>query len=202
MVLLLTSPVHADFFDSFAKIRYSVKEFLRDPGLIGKYIQNEYINPVLKRDPYSRYQKQQRFQSFAKEPEYMKSVRKKLDGYFSKLGNYELTERDLEALRSMEISEVCLAVMDERSTYYIKRIYISGNRIKLDSKPSEHMVAITPEAAQELVLMLDDMVNDSFISSEEAKALGTWGKQRYESGDITGKRKDIEAILNFLLGGG
>ncbi|WP_457555952.1 hypothetical protein [Candidatus Pyrohabitans sp.] len=198
----MTSPVYAGFFDDFAKVRYKFSEFVKDPKLLKGFIENEYLNPVLKKDPYSKYQKHQRIQAGEQEPPYMQQVREKFNGYFSRLDGYALTEEDLAAVERLGISEVSLAIMDDRQTYYLKRIYVAGGRVRVDGQASKHMVAVSPQASQELALMLDNILADNFVDSREAKQLGSWGKQRYESGDIAGKRKDIETILNFLLGGG
>jgi len=52
------------------------------------------------------------------------------------------------------------------------------------------------------VNLLDKYFEDGHLNATELKALGNWGLQKYKSGEISGKKSHIEAILNFLLVGG
>ncbi len=209
LALLLISatavtPVLAEEQGFFGKLKLAF-DYLKDPGLLIAYIKNEIINPLLHKDPYSRYKeivKKSRTASLSEEPEYMAKVREKLNGYFARLNGYNLTADQLEAICKMGVSDVTLAVMDSKRTYYVKHIYISGDVVKVDGRATPNMVSITPRAAYELVLMLDDYLEDGSLSNAELKSLGNWGLQKYKSGDISGKKSHIEAVLNFLLSGG
>ncbi|ADB57909.1 hypothetical protein [Archaeoglobus profundus] len=208
LALLLISattvtPVLAEEQGFFGKLKLAM-DYLKDPGLLIAYIKNEIINPLLHKDPYSRYKEivKKSGATPTSEPEYMKKVREKLNGYFARLNGYNLTADQLEAICKMGVSDVTLAVMDSQRTYYIKHIYVSGDVVKVDGRATPNMVSITPRAAYELVLMLDDYLEDGSLSNSELKSLGNWGLQKYKSGEISGKKSHIEAVLNFLLSGG
>jgi len=197
-------PVAAEDQGFFGKLKLAFN-YLKDPGLLISYIKNEFINPLLKKDPYSRYKKISSSGgsgSTSTEPSYMKEVREKLNGYFAKIDGYSLTDSQLKAIKDVGIKDVTLTVMDSKRTYYIKHIYVSGSTVKVDGKATKNMVSITPKAAHELVLMLDNYLEDGSLSNAELKALGNWGLSKYKSGDISGKKSHIEAVLNFLLSGG
>lgn len=201
VVLLLATPVaYAGIFDEAVKIRYKVIEFVKDPKLLKQYIRNEYIDPVMKKDPASRYAELRH--NTGSEPAYMGEVREKLDAHFAKLNGYVLTVNESKAIAELGIREVSISIMDDSRVYYAKRIRVEGDTVRVSNGGSSHMVAISPPAARELTAMLDTILQDDWVDSAEAKQLGNWGLQKYKSGDIRGKKRDIEAILNFLLGGG
>ncbi len=193
LAMLVVPGVNADLSDTFAKIKYTVKQFIKDPKLFVQYIKNEYINPALKKDPYHQYQKI-RYNTDIPEPNYMKEVKQKLNGYFSKLNGLKL-----ENLTDFEVRDVTFTVMDDSRTYYLKHVYINGNTVKVDGVPTKNMVSLTPSASKELVLMLDSYLQDGYLDGNELQQIANWGLQKYKSGDLKGKKKDIEAILNFLL---
>ena len=206
-LLLISStavaPAVAEEQGLFGKLKL-VFDYLKDPGLLISYIKNEFINPLLKKDPYSRYKEIVRKSGTTptSEPEYMKKVREKLNDYFARLNGYNLTADQLATINELGVKDVTLVVMDSQRAYYIKHIYVSGSVVKVDGRATPNMVSITPRAAYELVLMLDDYLKDGSLSNSELKSLGNWGLQKYKSGDISGKKSHIEAILNFLLSGG
>ena len=194
------TPAMADDGGFFGKLKL-VFNYLRDPGLIISYIKNEFINPILHKDPYSRYKNIIKSGSGStSEPTYMKEVREKLNSYFAKINGYKLTDEQLQAIGGMR--DVTLTIMDGKHTYYLKHIYVSGSTVRLDGKATKNMVSITPKAAYELTYMLDNYLKDGTFSNAELKSLGNWGLSKYKSGDISGKRSHIEAALNFLLSDG
>ncbi|AIY90048.1 hypothetical protein [Geoglobus acetivorans] len=203
MVSSVITPVAAEDQGFFGRLKLAF-DYLKDPGLLVSYIKNEFINPLLKKDPYSRYKKisTSGSGSTSAEPPYMKDVRERLNGYFAKIDGYTLSESQLKTIKDSGVRDVTLAVMDSKRTYYVKHVYVSGSTVKVDGKATRNMVSITPKAAHELVLMLDSYLEDGSLSSAELKSLGNWGLQKYRSGDISGKKSHIEAVLNFLLSGG
>lgn len=205
LVVLLFSavaitPIAAEEQSFFGKLRLAF-DYLKDPGLLIAYIKNEWINPIMHKDPYSRYKEVSK-NAASVEPSYMKEITEKLNSYFAHINGYNLTEEQLAAIDEMGVDDVTLTVMDNKHTYYLKHVYVSGSVVKVDCKATKNMVSITPKAAYEFILMLDNYLEDGYLSSAELKALGNWGLSKYKSGDISGKKSHIEAVLNFLLSRG
>ncbi|GEM_PF-3491226 len=181
-LLLITSvvvtPVLAEEQGFFGKLKLAF-DYLKDPGLLIAYIKNEIINPLLHKDPHSRYKEivKKSGTTPTSEPEYMKKVKEKLNGYFARLNGYNLTADQLVTINELGVKDVTLAVMDSQRTYYVKHIYISGDVVKVDGRATPNMVSITPRATYELVLMLDDFFEiDSFEEATTMAQSATEGK--------------------------
>ena len=187
---------------------------LNDMGLLVKHITNEYIDPALNRDPYSKFTDSTVVTAFPSAsstssstsststgsttdfpavPSYINETNQKLENYFSTLTRLTLTSKP-------DINDVTLAVMDGANTYYLKHITLSGATLTTDSEPSENMVSITPSSARQLVRLLDDYMADGILTSAELKSLGNWGETKYKQSELKGKTAHVEAILTFLGG--
>lgn len=193
---------------------------LKDMGVL-TYITNEYINPALGRDPYSKFSESTVITAFpsvssststtpstsspsttstttgsttAAIPSYINETNQKLENYFSTLTQLTLKNKP-------DITDVTLAVMDDANTYYIKHLTISGSIVTTDNEPSENMVSITPLAARQLVRLLDDYMADGILTSAELTSLGNWGESQYKDSELKGKTAHVEAILNFMGAG-
>ena len=189
---------------------------LKDMGLL-TYITNQYINPALGRDPYSKFSDSTLITTFpsvssssststtsssssttgsttAAIPSYINETNQKLENYFSTLTQLTLKNKP-------DITDVTLAVMDDANTYYIKHLTISGSIVTIDNEPSENMVSITPQAARQLVRLLDDYMADGILTSAELTSLGNWGESQYKDSELKGKTAHVEAILNFMGAG-
>jgi len=129
----------------FGKLKLAM-DYLKDPGLLIAYIKNEFINPLLHKDPYSRYKEivKKSGTTPTSEPSYMEKVREKLNGYFAELTNYTLTDYQIAEIG---VKDVTFTIMDSERTYYLKHIYISGDHIKVDGKATPNMVSMTPQAS-------------------------------------------------------